>query len=69
MQEVHGVYRACMMMMMATTMGIVRSLEAGRRKGRRGRRGARVSGWVGVALVHVAFGVGLRAYVLGALFR
>lgn len=64
MQEVRGVFGACMMMMTMMT-GIVGSLEAGRR---RRRRGAWVSGWVGVALVHIAFGVGLRAYVLGALF-
>lgn len=66
MQEVRGVFGACMMMMMMTTMtGIVGSLEGGGG----GEGGAWVSGWVGVALVHIAFGVGLRAYVLGALFR
>lgn len=68
MQEVRGVFGACMMTMMTTMTGIVGSLEAGRRRRRR-RGGGRVSGWVGVALVHIAFGVGLRAYVLGALFR
>lgn len=43
--------------------------SGGREEEEEEKGGARVSGWVGVALVHIAFGVGLRAYVLGALFR